>query len=162
MAREVRADDFAVFDGEEHYALFAALREFPRLTLEASPNAAIFRMAILPGAMPELLRATQELSERRQMGIAILVRAAGIVYVALLPAGADADSPARLPAACRDLMQAGLQAGARPMIEWCPAAGKREVNVWPPPGSDQALAERLKRLFDPSGILAPGRFLGGV
>jgi glycolate dehydrogenase FAD-binding subunit len=162
MARELRADDFAAFDGAEQDALFAALREFPRLVLEASPGAAIFRLAILPGAMPELLRETQALGERHQTEMAILVRAAGIVYVALLPAAGDARSVAALPSACRDLMQAGLGAGARPMIEWCLTAVKREVNVWPPPGNDQALAEKLKRLFDPQGILAPGRFLGGL
>jgi hypothetical protein len=48
------------------------------------------------------------------------------------------------------------------MIEWCTTALKREMSVWPPPGNDQALAEKLKRLFDPQGILAPGRFLGGL
>ncbi|MND09924.1 hypothetical protein D3C83_336310 [compost metagenome] len=58
-------------------------------------------------------------------------------------------------------MQAGLRAGTRPMIEWCPAVVKREMSVWPPPGNDQMLAEKLKRLFDPGDILSPGRFLGG-
>jgi glycolate oxidase FAD binding subunit len=162
MARELRADDFAAFDGAEQEALFAALSEFPRLTLETFPGAAIFRLPILPGAMPELLRQAQMMSERHQIETAILIRAAGIVYVALLPPGGDAGSAARLPVACRDLMQASLGAGARPMIEWCPASLKREMNIWPPPGSDQALAEKLKRLFDPQGILAPGRFLGGL
>jgi glycolate dehydrogenase FAD-binding subunit len=162
LARELRASDFAAFDGAEQDALFAALREFPRLVLDAFPGAAIFRLAILPGAMPELLRGTQAVGERHQMETAILVRAAGIVYVALLPDGGDAGSGTRLPAACRDLMQTGLSAGARPTIEWCPTALKREISIWPPPGSDQALAEKLKRLFDPQGVLAPGRFLGGL
>ena len=61
MARELRADDFAAFDGPDQDSLFAALREFPRLMLKAFPNAAIFRMAILPGAMPGLLRARRRL-----------------------------------------------------------------------------------------------------
>jgi glycolate oxidase FAD binding subunit len=157
MARELHADDFAAFDGAEQDATFAALREFPRLVLEAFPGAAIFRLAILPGAMPEMLREAQAVGERHQIETAILVRAAGVVYVALLPTGA-----AQLPSACRDLMQASLGAGARPMIEWCPTALKREMSTWPPPGNDQALAEKLKRVFDPHEILAPGRFLGGV
>jgi len=162
MARELRAVDFAAFDGPEQDAVFAGLREFPRLVLEAFPGAAIFRLAILPGAMPDLLRETLAVSERHQLEPAILVRAAGIVYAALLPPAGDASGTARLASACRDLMLSSLGAGARPMIEWCPAAVKRDVNIWPPPGNDQALAEKLKRLFDPQGILAPGRFLGGL
>ena len=162
MARELRADDFAAFDGAEQDALFAAIREFPRLVLEVFPGAAIFRVAVLPGGMSALLSQSQAVSERHQMEIAVLVRAAGVMYIALLPAGNDASSHARLADACRELMQASLAAGARPMIEWCPTALKREINVWPPPGSDQALAEKLKCLFDPQGILAPGRFLGGL
>jgi glycolate oxidase FAD binding subunit len=160
MALELHASDFAAFDGPDQDALFAALREFPRLALEAFSAAAIFRLPILPSAIPELLRQTQAVSARHEIEAAILVRAAGIVYVALLPVNDDARSTERLPAACRELMQASLSAGARPMIEWCPTALKRAVNIWPPPGNDQALAEKLKTLFDPQGTLAPGRFLG--
>ena len=162
LARELGADDFAALDEQRQRALFAALCEFPRLVLEAFSGAAIFRVAILPGAMPALLRVAQGVSERHGIETAILVRAAGVVYVALPADGGDAGSAGKLAAACRDLMQAGLSAGARPMIEWCPAALKREMSVWPPPGNDQALAEKLKRLFDPQDILAPGRFLGGL
>jgi FAD/FMN-containing dehydrogenase len=162
MASEFSAADFAAFDGPDQDAVFAALREFPRLVLDAFPGAAIFRLAILPGAMPGLLSQAQAVSERHEIESAVLVRAAGVVYVAFLAAAGQAHSVSRLPAACRDLMQAGLNAGARPMIEWCPTALKRDVNIWPPPGSDQPIAERLKKLFDPQGILAPGRFLGGL
>ena len=162
LARELHAADFAAFDGAEQTALFVALREFPRLVREAFSGAAIFRIAILPGAMPGLLRETQAVSERHQVETAILVRAAGVVYVALLAVGGDGRMEARLPAACRELMQTSLSAGGRPMIEWCTTPLKREMSVWPPPGNDQTLAEKLKRLFDPQGVLAPGRFLGGL
>ena len=50
----------------------------------------------------------------------------------------------------------------RPMIEWCPTNVKREMSVWPPPVDEQALVQRLKKVFDPQGILAPGRFMGGI
>jgi hypothetical protein len=55
-----------------------------------------------------------------------------------------------------------LVAGARPMIECCPLAPKREMSIWPPPGGEQGIAEKLKKVFDPHGVLAPGRFLGGL
>jgi glycolate oxidase FAD binding subunit len=162
MARELHASEFAAFDGPDQDALFAALCEFPRLILESHPGAVIFRLAILPGAMPELLHRTQLVSERHEIEAAILIRAAGVVYVTLQPENGDAPSAARLATVCRDLMQASIECGARPMIEWCTTALKRDINVWPPPGSDQPLAEKLKKLFDPQGVLSPGRFLGGL
>jgi glycolate oxidase FAD binding subunit len=162
MAGELCAADFAAFDGPEQDTVFVALREFPRLVLEAFPGAAIFRIAVLPGTMPALLAETIAVGERHRLEPAILVRAAGVVYAALLPPGGDPAATPRLAPACRELMQASMGLGARPMIEWCPLALKREVNIWPPPGTDQALAEKLKRVFDPQAILAPGRFLGGV
>lgn len=162
MAREAQAGDFETLQPEDEGVLFASICEFPRMVLEAFPGAAIFRLAILPSAMSALLRETLAVNKRHQLETAILVRAAGVVYAALLPAADDVGGTARLAAACRELMQVSIGAGARPMIERCPVAVKREVNIWPAPGSDQALAEKLKRVFDPQDILAPGRFLGGL
>ena len=48
------------------------------------------------------------------------------------------------------------------MIERCPQEVKRALNVWPPAGSEQPVAERLKKVFDPRGVLSPGRFWGGI
>jgi glycolate oxidase FAD binding subunit len=162
LAREAHAVDFGACDGPGQDVLFAGLREFPRLVLEASPAAAIFRMAVLPSTMPRLLQEALTVSKKHEFELAILVRAAGVVYAALLPSGSDSGSTARLATACRELLQASAGFGAQPKIEWCPVAVKRDVNIWPAPGNDQAPAEKLKHVFDPQGILAPGRFLGGL
>jgi glycolate oxidase FAD binding subunit len=46
------------------------------------------------------------------------------------------------------------------VLERCPPAIKREIDVFgePPPGF--ALMREVKRRFDPSGVLSPGRFVG--
>jgi glycolate oxidase FAD binding subunit len=48
------------------------------------------------------------------------------------------------------------------VIEWCPTELKRRVNVWGEPREDFPLMQRLKKVFDPQGILSPGRFVGGL
>jgi len=48
------------------------------------------------------------------------------------------------------------------VIEWCPAELKREVNVWGAAQGDLELMRKMKMVFDPRGILAPGRFVGGI
>jgi hypothetical protein len=136
--------------------------------------------------MPDLLRQISAVLERQRLDQATLVRAAGVVYVAMLartsPDAADENAPAksdadkndadenpdlRLVTAGREIMKVGVAAGLRPMIEWCPSSVKRELraaggSVWPPAGEEYFLAERLKKVFDPHGILAPGRFQGGI
>jgi hypothetical protein len=145
------------------------ISEFPSQVLETFPGAAIFRIAVLPSAIPDLLRQFTAALQRFDMNCAILVRASGVVYVALLPAAPDAQSAASasLAQACGELMDLGVALGVRPIIEWCPPAVKHELaaagkSIWPPTGSEHVLAERLKKVFNPHGTLAPGRFQGGI
>ena len=159
LARETQTVGFETLDDVRGAALLAAISEFPRLILEKFPGAIIFRIATLPSAMAALAAQIAAIARRHECEAAVLVRAVGAVYAALLPSRANADD--RL-AACKEVMDAGNTNGGRSMIEWCPANVKREMSVWPAAGDNQALAQRLKNVFDPHGILAPGRFLGGI
>lgn len=162
MARAAQATEFVACDESRQAELFAFLQEFPNVALKAFPRAAIFRIAVLPSAIGRLLEQAQTVSARHALGEAILIRAAGIVYIAFLPPHSDPGAPAKLVSACRELMSTCQSASVRPRIEWCPQEVKRDVGVWPAPGDEQKIAERLKKVFDPQGILAPGRFQGGI
>jgi MFS family permease len=72
---------------------------------------------------------------------------AGITYVF----GAEAEAVVQ---AARDLGYAVLEA--------CAPETKRRLDVWGPVGTDFRLMERIKREFDPTGILNPGRYVGGL
>ena len=53
--------------------------------------------------------------------------------------------------------------GGSLVVERCPAEHKGELDVWGPiPAGSLAIMARLKREFDPDGILNPGRFVGGL
>jgi glycolate oxidase FAD binding subunit len=39
---------------------------------------------------------------------------------------------------------------------------KRPVHVWGVTGPDFTLMQKLKREFDPDGVLNPGRYVGGI
>ena len=85
------------------------------------------------------------------------MRAAGVLYAGLLPPSGDADVPGRVIRACGELMSTCATRGARPMIECCSVELKRAMSVWPAADGGAKIAERLKGVFDPQGILAPGR-----
>jgi hypothetical protein len=59
-------------------------------------------------------------------------------------------------------MDLGITSGAAPMIERCPLEIKNALGVWPPSGAEHEIAQRLKHVFDPHGILSPGQFRGGI
>lgn len=162
MAEEAKAEEFASLEGGEEQALLDAVITFPRAVLAALPGAAIFRIAALPAAMVVLIDRVRAMAERHGCEAAILVRAMGVVYAALLPPVEAREAHKGLREACRELMEESQRAGAKPMIEWCPPELKREMNVWPPSGDELEITRRLKKVFDPHGILAPGRFQGGL
>jgi glycolate oxidase FAD binding subunit len=167
MAQAAHAAAFVALSDEEGPFLLGRIREFPKHVIESCSAATIFRISVLPTQMELLLDRARQVAERSELSWAALVRASGIVFLALLPPQAgqlDAETLGRLAQAATEVMHAcsSAEIGARPMIEWCPVELKREVNVWGPARDDLALMRRLKKVFDPKDILNPGRFFGGI
>ena len=157
------------------------------LLLEASPDSGIFKIAILPSGLPPLLEQLRVLADQASLRHALLARACGVIYFALLPrsgqqASLDPDSLGRLAGAASAVFSLCAKENASATLRWCPTQLKREVNVWgfalvaPPSGllvspsvvpggspaaalPDLALMRRLKSAFDPQNLFAPGRLL---
>jgi glycolate oxidase FAD binding subunit len=161
MAREARAVNFLALDEAQRDGLFACLCEFSPMAFSATSAATLFRIPALPSAMPALLQEMRQLAQRHALDCAILIRALGVIYVALLPP-ADARIYPDLVSCSRELMNLCITSGAAPTIERCPREIKNALGLWPPAGSEHEIAQRLKHVFDPQGILSPGRFRGGI
>jgi len=48
------------------------------------------------------------------------------------------------------------------VVERCPAELKSSLDVWGPVGDDFEVVKKVKAVWDPKGVLAPGRFVGGL
>lgn len=163
MAAAASAAEFLPVEDEAHAALFERIREFPRLALEAVPNAAIFRLSALPTFMPSLTAILNEIAKQNGADVATLSRASGIVYAVFVAGnGSSLDSIARaIPQVFQVCSKAELQASA--LLEWCPPQLKTAPDVvWGPARPDVELMRRVKKSFDPQGVFAPGRFAGGI
>lgn len=158
LASESRASSFASLEDAEKQRLLERVREFVRLAGEQHPRAAIVRGSALPqelaGSCDSLARAATANGCR----CAIVVRAVSTVYAVLIPG--DGGEPG-LEAALRSALDAS-RSGAHAWIEHCPAEMKQRINVWGPVRADFALMKQVKQVFDPHGILSPGRFAGGL
>ena len=64
--------------------------------------------------------------------------------------------------AIQRLREAARTLGGTAVVEHCPQPVKALIDVWgdTPAGAEMEIMQRIKRKFDPSGILNPGRFMG--
>jgi glycolate oxidase FAD binding subunit len=165
MASAASVEQFQPLGEPEGIPVLTRIREFPRLILESSPSAMIFRVNVLPSAIPSFLQTLGDLANKERFDLVTLTRASGILCAAFLgKEGTDTS-----PAACARLIQevfhfnATAEAHAQSMLEWCPPEVKRLVSdVWGPPRTDLPLMRKVKHAFDPQNVLSPGRFVGGI
>ena len=163
MATAANATEFLPVEDDAHVALFERIREFPRIALEAAPEAAIFRLSALPNAMPSLIAKLTAIAKQNHADVATLARASGILYAVFVAenAGSPGSMANAIPEVFRVCNQPEMQASA--MLEWCPKELKTAPDVvWGPTRPDFELMRRVKKSFDPQSVLAPGRFAGGI
>jgi glycolate oxidase FAD binding subunit len=116
------------------------------------------KVACVPSALPDALTALWEVAGARHLDARARAHAAvGVLRAALR--GGDAATQAAFVTDLRDRLSF---AGAGLIVQQAPAEVKRAVDVWGPAGDALDLMRRVKRQFDPSGILGPGRFVGGI
>jgi glycolate oxidase FAD binding subunit len=127
------------------------LADFP-----VEPAAAVLRAGVLPTAVADFM-ATAE-TRARQAGTAVrcLAHAAsGVIHVAVMSKDA-------VPSLVGELRAYLAARGGSLVVERARADVKAGLDVWGDPGQGLTLMRRVKEAFDPAGLLAPGRFVGGL
>ncbi len=147
---------------EERPAVWARLREALPLVQAYFPGAAIYRISVLPGEFLRLIGALAQIGERAGRPTAMALRGVGVLYFSLLARETGANSVESQARASAAVFQAAAAVGGNAVVSWCPTELKQKINVWGAPRGDFDLMQRLKNVFDPGGILAPGRFVGGL
>ena len=84
--------------------------------------------------------------------------AAGVISLCLTEV---ARAPSGLPLINR-LREVAQSLGGVLVVERCPAELKSSLDVWGPVGDDFEVVKKVKAVWDPKGVLAPGRFVGGL
>jgi FAD/FMN-containing dehydrogenase len=164
LASAANADEFRPL-GHSDSIVIARIREFPRLVLEAAPDAAIFRIGVLLTNIPSLIAGLRKIAEKYELELATLTRASGILFVAFFDQAGNKAPSAVKATMCNEVFQVCTlsENRANAMLEWCPSELKRVgVDPWGLDRDDFALMRRVKNAFDPQNVLAPGRFAGGI
>lgn len=129
-----------VFDGNEEEALWTRVREFTPTFLARQPESAVARVSTTISGISDVMRISDEPAVARA--------GSGVVYIYF-------DDCRRAGGWIEEAVAAGL----RPIMEYIPESGC-SVNRWPVAGSDFAMIEKIKQMFDPKGLLNPGRLYG--
>jgi glycolate oxidase FAD binding subunit len=127
--------------------------------LEASPSAAIFKIVELPSKLSPMVTQLAAVADQASLPQALMARASGILYFALLPTSNDEATRSQLESACASIFDLCARESASTALLFCPTQLKRTLNVWGAHRKDLGLMRALKSAFDPHDILAPGRFL---
>jgi len=123
---------------------------------DVEPAAAVLRAATLPGEVGRVLEAAQAAARERGIAVRTLAHAAsGVVRVAVSCPG----DVAPLVRALRPSLESDGGSFVVHRATWEVKAG---VDVWGNAGVQERLMHRLKAAFDPAGMFAPGRFVGGI
>ncbi|MGC2733946.1 MAG: FAD-binding oxidoreductase [Candidatus Acidiferrales bacterium] len=161
MAEEAGATGVAVL-AENLRPAFNRKREFIPIALESSPAASIVKISVLPARMLQALDHAVRAAESNSLAWAAMARGVGVIYFALLPAERDEVTEVRTATATDAIGVACAELGGHSTIPSCPAEWKSKLKVWGLPRADFAQMQKLKRVFDPQGVLSPGRFVGGI
>lgn len=143
-------------------AAFARKREFVPIALASSPAASVIKINILPSKLNGAFDAAQKAAEANSLQWAALARGLGIIYLALLPNTFDDENLHRVLHATNAIHDACANLGGQSTIPWCPTPWKKNLKIWGPVNSDLAQMQKIKHVFDPQGVLSPGRFVGGI
>lgn len=161
IAQSAGVSESTALEKAEDEALGGMLRESFEWLRWASPATMICRLA-LPGVkaktLEELTQVTQEAGKRT----GLLVRAADIVYFAVFAESEDEAASgdlAKIADAARSI--AWAERGTATLLH-APLGVKKRLAANAAGGVDLNLQRRVKQAFDPSGVFAPGRVVGGL
>jgi glycolate oxidase FAD binding subunit len=164
MAEQFGAAQTTVLDDNTRPPAFSRKREFIPIALStaSSPATTMMKISVQPTRMKEALAEAGQAADANSLPWAALVRGLGIIYLALLPGDRSEESRSRVVNATNRIIAAGAKLDANVTIPWAPAEWKSALEIWGLGRKDFPQMQKVKKVFDPHGIMAPGRFVGGL
>ncbi|HUJ30024.1 MAG TPA: FAD-binding oxidoreductase [Candidatus Acidoferrum sp.] len=162
MASQTGALGTTVLGPDQIPGVFGRKREFIPIALASSSAATILKVSVLPSRMKDALAEIAGAARNNSLRWAAMARGVGIIYAALLPDSLGDDWCARTVRTANQIQVSVARAEGHGTIPWCPSEWKSSLSVWGADPSDLPQMRALKAVFDPHGILSPGRFVGGI
>ena len=117
----------------------------------------VCKFSLLPSDLGNFLNSIRKASEPLQWPWRLVAQAVGVGYLRL-----EGNDTGALLNALQDLRKNLETRGGSLAILRCPLEIKSKMDVWGSAGDALALMRNIKAQFDPTGVLNPGRFIGGI
>ena len=117
----------------------------------------VCKFSLLPSDLGNFLNSIRKASEPLQWPWRLVAQAVGVGYLRL-----EGNDTGALLNALQDLRKNLETRGGSLAILRCPLEIKSKMDVWGSAGDALPLMRSIKAQFDPTGVLNPGRFIGGI
>ncbi len=117
----------------------------------------VCKFSLLPADLGAFLNSMKKASQALHLSWRLVAQGVGVGHLRL--EGADASA---LLGAAEDARSKLETRGGSLVILHCPLEIKSKMDVWGSTGDALALMKSIKAQFDPTGVLNPGRFVGGI
>lgn len=140
---ERELDGASRIEGEAEAGLWGWVEDFAARAVAAEPKAAVVRAGFPTPLTGAVLAAAP--------GAAVARAGSGQAWLACADAGE-----------AQAVVKALREAGAEALVEWAGDAVPETLERWPEPGAALDVMKDVKKLFDPQGLLNPGRLHGRI
>jgi glycolate oxidase FAD binding subunit len=161
LARDGKAVDAGEMESSADAAMGSVMREAFDWLRWCAPAVGLFRIT-LPSLSAASFARLREIADVSSLRHALLIRAGGVVYLALFAEQEQLSSVDALSKAAESVFSSVAEMQGAAMLLHAPQTLKQRINVWGAKRADFPMMERVKRAFDPGNIFAPGRFAGGL
>lgn len=162
IADEAGCGSCTIFGDDEKAASFGRVREFIPIALECSPATTVIKLGVVRSKVKDIFEAIEQTARAHELRWAAMADGLGVIYLALLPNARDEQMRVSVVNATESIIAACERLGGNMTIPFCPSEWKSRLKIWGTEREDFEQMRKLKKVFDPAGILAPGRFAGGI
>jgi glycolate dehydrogenase FAD-binding subunit len=146
-------------DPESSQASWRLISDFTNWFRITSPESVVLKATLPIAHSEEFLSLAQQEAENEKASVASVAQVgAGIINFGLT-GSQGVSSIAPLVARLRKSLE---KLGGALAVIVAPPEFKAQVDVWGMPGSGFKLMQKMKQVWDSKGVLAPGRFVGGI
>lgn len=159
FAEQSRAAATVLLDDTTRPSVWGRLRESLALFRESSPVATVLKLSVLPSYHAKAIILLDAIAQAAQIPFACVARATGALYLAFLPRVANESCLEELTLLAKEVFVFSGSVDGHATMLFAPPALKCIPQLSSPVRPGHALMQRLKCVFDPQNIFAPGRTL---
>jgi glycolate oxidase FAD binding subunit len=163
MAKSGGAEADAVLEEDEHRSFWLAMSNLSA-TLDKKFSGLIKAKLNYPLSLgKDIIKTGESIFSQANLDYAFQTHAGnGVCHAGLLIDEKDTAATDKAVATLGQLLERCREIDGNLVIQSAPTDVKDRLKIWGEIGSNFVVMQRLKHQLDPSGIMSPGRFVGGL